>query len=185
MNSTAKRVLIGTSALVLSAAIVSPVVLILYVLTPPIRSFTRMHENLPAVSIENGDTIYCRMRYCDFRFPLPAKASIVRSDPVTGGADTINGAIYVVGPDGRPISVRSYAEFLEKNHWNVTMASGVGCPAVTNDCPDTPFVSSKGVIHYPLFDQVFAGQAEQEGGGIIIETGDIMTRIRFSYFGDY
>ena len=65
------------------------------------------------------------------------------------------------------------------------MASGVGCPAVTNDCPDTPFVSSKGVIHYPLFDQVFAGQAEQEGGGIIIETGDIMTRIRFSYFGDY
>ena len=116
MNSTAKRVLIGTSALVLSAAIVSPVVLILYVLTPPIRSFTRMHENLPAVSIENGDTIYCRMRYCDFRFPLPAKARIVRSDPVTGGADTINGAIYVVGPDGRPISVRSYAEFLEKNH---------------------------------------------------------------------
>jgi len=83
------------------------------------------------------------------------------------------------------MSVRSYAEFLQKNHWNVTVGSGVGCPAVTNNCPDVPFVSSSGVIHYPLFDQVFAGQAEQEGGSIIIETGDSMTKIRFSYFGDY
>jgi hypothetical protein len=65
------------------------------------------------------------------------------------------------------------------------MGSGVGCPAVTNNCPDEPFVSSGGVIHYPLFDQVFAGQPEQDGGGIIIETEDSMTKIRFSYFGDY
>jgi hypothetical protein len=32
---------------------------------------------------------------------------------------------------------------------------------------------------------VFAGQPEQDGGGIIIETEDSMTKIRFSYFGDY
>lgn len=184
MNPIAKRVLIGIAGLVCLAA-VAFAALIVYVVMPPIRSFSRMHEKLPAVSIENGDTVYCRMRYCDFRFPLPDKAHVVRTDPVTGSADTINGTIYVVGPDGRPMSVRSYAEFLQKNHWNVTVGSGVGCPAVTNNCPDVPFVSSSGVIHYPLFDQVFAGQAEQEGGSIIIETGDSMTKIRFSYFGDY
>jgi hypothetical protein len=30
-----------------------------------------------------------------------------------------------------------------------------------------------------------AGSADQEGGGIVVETEDSMTKIRFSYFGDY
>lgn len=152
---------------------------------PILRSLLRAHEKLPAVFVENGGTVYCRMQYCDFRFPLPSNVHILRTNIESGGFDTINGAIYVVGTNGIPVNPRAYAEFLQKKNWNVTVGSGAGCESVTNNCPDVPFVSSSGVTHYPLFDQIFAGSADQEGGSIIVETEDSMTKIRFSYFGDY
>jgi len=179
-----KRIFIGVAVLACLAPIAF-VALIVFMTMPPLRSFSRAHEKLPAVAVETAGTVYCRMGYCDFRFPLPGNVRIVRTNLDGGGFDTINGAIYVVGPDGGPVNVRSYAEFLQKNHWNVTVGSGDGCPDVTNSCPDVPFVSSGGVIHYPLFDQMFAGSADQVGGGIIVETESRMTKIRFSYFGDY
>lgn len=180
----AKRVLIGIAGLICLAAIAF-VILVVYVLMPPIRSFSRMHEKLPAVSIENGDTVYCRMRYCDFRFPLPDKAHIVRIGSVTGGADTINGAIYLVGPDGGPIKMRAYAELLQRKHFDAAPCDGSGCSDVTNNMADVPFVSNGKVIHYPLFDDFWASSSNQVGGSIEVVRLDGMTKIRFGYFGDY
>lgn len=184
MKPILKRVLIGVGVLV-CLAVLAFVALAVYVMSPPLRSYSRAKEKLPAVIIETGNTVYCRMQYCDFRFPLPDNAHIVRTNLDSGGFDTINGAIYVVGADGKPISARSYAEFLQKKHWNVTVGSGFGCPDVTNNMLDVPFVSSGGTIHYPLFDQVFAGSTDQAGGSLIVEAEDHMTKIRFSFFGDY
>jgi hypothetical protein len=179
-----KRILIGVVGLA-CLAVFAFVALIVFVMMPPLRSFSLTHEKLPAVYVETGGTVYCRMRYCDFRFPLPSNVHIVWTNLDGGGFDTINGAIYVVGTNGGPVNLRDYAEFLQKKHWNVSVGSGAGCEDVTNNVPDVPFVSSSGVIHYPLFEQMGAGSADQEGGGIVVETEDSMTKIRFSYFGDY
>ncbi|MGA2788703.1 MAG: hypothetical protein ABSF60_14375, partial [Verrucomicrobiota bacterium] len=73
MRPTIKRALIGMVGLA-CLAIIAFVALFVYMLMPPLRSFSRMHENLPTVSVEIGNTVYCRMRYCDFRFPLPKGA---------------------------------------------------------------------------------------------------------------
>lgn len=184
MNPIAKRVLIGMAGLV-SLAAIAFVGLIIHMMMPPIHSFSRMHENLPAVTIENGHTVYCRMRYCDFRFPLPDKARVVKIDPVTGGADTINGAIYLVGSDGEPIKLRTYAELLQREHFDASPCDGSGCSDVTNHMSDVPFVSGGKVIHYPLFDDFGASSHNPEGGWITVGTEDHLTKIRFSYFGDY
>jgi hypothetical protein len=184
MNPIVKRVVVGIAGLA-CLAVLAFVGLIVYVMMPPFRSYSRMHEKLPSVSIENGDTVYCRMRYCDFRFPLPDKAHIVNIDPVTGGADTINGAIYLIGPDGGPVKMRAYAELLQKKHFDAAPCDGSGCPDVTNHMADVPFVSDGKVIHYPLFDDFWAGSSNQVGGSIEVVRLDGMTKIRFGYFGDY
>jgi hypothetical protein len=171
MNLIAKRVLIGIARLFCLAAIAF-VGLIAYVMTPPIRSFSRMHEKLPSVSVESGDTVYCRMRYCDFRLPLPDRAHIVRIDPVTGRDDTVNGAVWPVGPDGGPIEMRAYAELLQRKHFQVSPADGSGCPDVTNNMPDVPFVDAGTVIHYPLFDDFGASSSKPEGGRLRQESKD-------------
>jgi len=129
-----------------------------YAMMPPLRSFSRMHEALPTVSVEAGDTVYCRMRYCDFRFPLPDKVRIVRTDPVSGGFDTINGTIYLVGSDGGPVPMRAYAELLQRKHFDVSVADGTGCECCTN-VPDVPFVSTGRVIHYPISQILRLAQA--------------------------
>jgi hypothetical protein len=108
----------------------------------------------------------------------------VRSDPVTGGADTIDGAVYVVGPDGGPVEMRAYAELLQKKHFDVGPADGSGC-ASSMSVPDVPFVSAGRVIHYPVFSDFSAGSSAQVGGWIEATVTDQVTRIRFSYFGDY
>jgi hypothetical protein len=154
-----------------------------YFVVVRIRGTFRAHENLPSVTVVSGRTVYCRMQYCDFRFPLPEGARVVRADPVTGGPDTIDGAIYVVGPDGGPVKMRAYAEFLEKNHFDATPTDGTGCESCTN-VPDVPFISGGKVIHYPIFNEFGAGSSSQDGGGIQVEAQDRVTKIRFSYFGD-
>src|SRR5258706_9592567 len=117
MRPVIKRILIGVAGLVCVTAF-GVVAWIVYMLMPPFRSFSRMHEKLPSVSIESGKTVYCRMQYCDFRFPLPDKARVMRTGPVTGGFDTIEGTIYVVDSDGTPLSLRGYAELLQKNRFH-------------------------------------------------------------------
>jgi hypothetical protein len=156
-----------------------------YGLKCDLRGLLRRHEKLPAVVIENGDVVYCRMYMCDFRFPLPDKVRIVRIAPVTGGGDTIDGAIYVVVVGGGSINMRKYAELLQGKHFDASPTDGSGCPDVTNNIADVPFVSAGRVIHYPLFDDFFASSADQEGGIIEVNTENRMTKIRFSYFGDY
>jgi hypothetical protein len=156
-----------------------------YGLKCDLRALQRRHEKLPVTVIENGDIIYCRMNMCDFRFPLPDRVRIVRIDPVTGGGDTIDGTVNVVGAGGGPINMRSYAELLQSKHFDVSPTDGSGCPDVTNKITDVPFVSAGRVIHYPLFDDFFASSADQEGGTIEVSTENRITKIHFSYFGDY
>ncbi len=184
MKPMFKRALIGFASLVClaAAALAGFVFYGFYKMKPP---FNRVDEKLPTITVENGDTIYCRMRYCDFRFPLPDAAKIVRTGPVTGGADTIDGAIYLVGSNGGPVKMRAYAELLQKKHFDAAPADGSGCPDVTRNMPDVPFVCAGKVIHYPLFDDFGASSRDQEGGRIDVSTKDRMTKIRFSYFGDY
>jgi hypothetical protein len=49
-------------------------------------------KNLPKIIIENGNTIYCRMKADDFRFPLPP-GSWATNPIVTGGFDTVDGSV--------------------------------------------------------------------------------------------
>lgn len=149
-----------------------------------VRQIERRGEKLPAVSVE-GDMVYCRMYACDFHFPLPDNVRVVRTNIDEGGFDTINGAIYVVGPDGGPVDMRTYAERLQKKRYSAAPCDGSGCPDVTNSRPDVPFISGTNVIHYPLFDDFWASSPDEEGGSIEVKTENNTTKIRFSYFGDY
>lgn len=58
----------------------------------------RGEKDLPRLVIERGDTVYCRMKGDDFRFPLPA-GSRATNLMVTGGFDTADGS---VAPRMRP-----------------------------------------------------------------------------------
>ena len=165
--------------------VVAFVGMVVYDMMPPFRSFARAGEKLPSISVENGDTLYCRMRYCDFRFPLPDKTHIVRTNPITGGADTINGDIYVIDPDGGPVDMRAYAELLQRKGFDVAPCDGSGCSEVTNNRVDVPFVSGTNVIHYPLFNDFWASSPQQEGSSLEISSDAHMAKIRFGYFGDY
>lgn len=54
----------------------------------------RLHETgLPNIRIENGTTVYCRMKADDFRFPLPGGSVATNSKIIIGGYDTIEGTI--------------------------------------------------------------------------------------------
>lgn len=178
-----KRALLGVAAMA-CLFVLAFVALIVFVMMPPLKSFSRIHEKLPALFVENGNTVYCRMKACDFRFPLPDDVSIIGTNITDGGFDTIHGAIYIVGTNGGPVNLREYADFLQKKYWHVSVGSGAGCPEVTNNRQDLPFVSSGGTIHYPMFEQMGASTASQEGGSIMAETTNGMTEIQFSYFGD-
>ena len=81
-----------------------------------VRQLSRRHEKLPAVSIENGDTVYCRMRACDFRFPLPRGSQFIKTELVERGFDTINGFIYVKMTNGTAVNLAAYEAQLNKYH---------------------------------------------------------------------
>jgi len=49
-------------------------------------------NNLPTVVVENGSTLYFRMKADDFRFPLPP-GTCASNAVVTGGIDTIDGSV--------------------------------------------------------------------------------------------
>jgi hypothetical protein len=180
MKPMLKHILMGMAGLI-CLAIIALIVCGFYDMKPP---FDRVNEKLPNITIENGSIIYCRMRYCDFRFPLPENVRIVRTNIESGGYDTINGSVYVIGTNDGPANLREYAEYLQRMHWNVRVVSGVGCNSCTN-VPDVPFVSSGQVIHYPLFDEIYGSSKNQDGGTFTVNTEDHMTKIHFAYFGDY
>jgi len=184
MRPLQKRLFIGFASLAALPAILYAG-LIVYWITPPLRSFSRIHEKLPAVFVEVGNTVYCRMWYCDFRFPLPDNALVVLTNIDSGGPDTINGSVFIMTTNGSPVNLRRYAEFLQQKKWEVNVASGFGCPEVMNNRPDEPFVSPGRVTHYPLFEGFGASLSEEARGGIQVETTNGVTQIHFSYFGDY
>ena len=81
---------------------------------------TASHENLPSVVVESGRTICCRMELCDFRFPLPHGVHVAQTDSVSGGADTIKGAIYVTNADGGTVDLRAYARLIHRDGFRVS-----------------------------------------------------------------
>jgi hypothetical protein len=100
----------------------------------------RPHENLPAVVVESGRTLCCRMSYCDFRFPLPPGTRVASIDPVTGGSDTIKGVIYLTNADGRTVDLRAYTRAMRRDGFSVGGDADVG---LTASSPDGGFVAAQ------------------------------------------
>ena len=123
----------------------------------------RTNENLPRVTIENSNTVYCRMRECDFRFPLPAGARVQSMNPPTGGFDTIRGTIYVTTARGGPIDVGDYATMLRRHDFKV----------------DPGFASEVKMGYLASLSA-----STEDGGFVGTEVVSNSTRIVFSYFGD-
>lgn len=82
--------------------------LVIAIVAVPLRSYVRSRS--PAVS-EKAGMVLCRMKYCDFRFPLPPGAHIVSVGPLTIGPDTIHGSIVHSSATGNI----SYAEVLRQH----------------------------------------------------------------------
>lgn len=148
-----------------------------YFVVVGVRAAMRAHESLPSVSVESGRTVYCRMRYCDFRFPLPDGAHVVRTDSVNGGFDTIKGAIYVTAPDGSPVDLEAYAELLRKHHFNVQ-------PGFTSEA-DPPWVGTPAKRNHPEGYTIPFAASTADGGWVAVDIIDHTNKIAFSYFGDY
>ena len=70
--------------------VISVAVFVVALGSVPLHSYWR--SRLPVVSEDRG-VVVCRMKYCDFRFPLPAGSHIVSIGPLTVGPDTISGSI--------------------------------------------------------------------------------------------
>ena len=73
----------------LSVAVIGSV-FIVALIGVSVHSYWR--SRLPAVSEQDG-IVLCRMRYCDFRFPLPPGAHIVSVSSLSVGSDTVRGTI--------------------------------------------------------------------------------------------
>lgn len=116
----------------------------------------RSKETLPSVSVESGRTVCCRMSYCDFRFPLPPGTRVASIDPVTGGADTIKGVIYLTNVDGGTVDLQTYARAMRMDGFSVGGDANVGLSASS---PDGGYVGA------------------QNSGGFCT--------LSFSFFGDY
>jgi hypothetical protein len=142
-----------------------------------VKGFERKSEKLPTMSVEGGKTVYCRMRVCDFRFPLPKGAQIQRADPVSGGFDTIKGAIYVTGPGGGRVDLSAYAELLRKAHFNVQ-------PGFTSEA-DPPWVGTAAITNHPDGYTIPWAASGGDGGWVAVDIISNVTKIGFSYFGDY
>jgi hypothetical protein len=66
---------------------------------------------LPKIRVESGDTIYCRMKADDFRFPLPPGSRAV-NPIVTGGFDTIDGTVEARFDETNRVTADQYRTFL-------------------------------------------------------------------------
>lgn len=88
---------------------------------------------LPTVSVESGHTVCCQMEFCDFRFPLPKGAGLSAVDPVSGGFDTIKGAIYVTNANGSQVDLEAYAKRIWESGFRV---HGSSARMFNADAPD-------------------------------------------------
>jgi hypothetical protein len=185
MKPIVKRIFIGVAGLA-CFAVIAFVALIGYVMLgmPTLTSLSRTGEKLPAIFVEDGNTVYCRMRYCDFRFPLPNGGQIVWTNIESGGFDTIKGTVYVIETNRTPINLRVYAELLEKKHFDLSITDLTGCDCCTN-IHVAPFVSNGKLIKIPDFSSIGASSRDPLGGWITADLVDTnAVKIRFSYFGD-
>jgi len=164
------------TALIVVLCYVGETFLHLFVLGP-LRGAFRSHENLPTIIIESGRTVYCRMRYCDYRFPLPDGAHLVATDPVSGGFDTIQGAIYVADSAGQPLDFQAYAKLLQRHHFNVQ-------PGFTSEA-DPPWSSPSVKRNHPEGYTIPFAASTRDGGWVAVDTIGGTNKIAFSYFGDY
>jgi len=148
-----------------------------YLVVVRVRGAARSHESLPSVSVESGRLVYCRMQYCDFRFPLPDGAQVVQTDSVSGGFDTIKGAIFVTARNGGPVDLQAYAGLLRKHHFNVQ-------PGFTSEA-DPPWVGAPAKRNHPEGYTIPFAASTKDGGWVAVDVIDRTTKIAFSYFGDY
>jgi hypothetical protein len=100
----------------------------------------RSKENLPSVAVEAGNKLCCRMLYCDYRFPLPPGTRLASTEPVTGGFDTIKGALYVTNTDGGEVDLRAYARSMRRDGFKVEGDTS----AFRASSPDGGFVTVEG-----------------------------------------
>src|SRR5438270_7340866 len=89
-----------------------------------IRSFSRRHESLPTAMIESDGTVYCRMPMRDFRFPLPRGALLESVFVAHGGADFIDGSVFIHAGEGTSLDMRTYAELLERSGFHIEREPG-------------------------------------------------------------
>jgi hypothetical protein len=71
-------------------------------------------DNLPRIEIENGRTVYCRMKADDFRFPLPEGATGIDPQLSSGGFDTVKGSVRVRFTKQPGMSAERYQEWLRQ-----------------------------------------------------------------------
>ncbi len=121
----------------------------------PIHDAT--HMSLPSVAVESGQVLCCRMLVCDFRFPLPKRAGILTIDSVTGGGDTIKGAISVTNADGSTVDLLAYSRLVHRAGFRVSFV--------------------------PAYGDYFS--ASSPDGGLLQVSGGQPTKIAFSFFGDF
>ena len=70
--------------------------------------------NLPKITVEHGNTIYCRMKADDFHFPLPP-LSRATNLVVSGGFDTVNGSVEALFESTNRITAFEYERLLAGN----------------------------------------------------------------------
>jgi hypothetical protein len=125
---------------------------------PPMCSFARANEDLPKLILQANGTAYCRMQYCDFRFPLPSGSEVEIIGKVSGGFDTINGKLALSTPEKQPLDMQTYASLLENQSFKVD--------------------------HWPN-GAIQALSTDQLGGRLVVKPTQDGAIVEFSYFGDY
>jgi hypothetical protein len=76
----------------------------------------RIHEvGLPKVCVENGTTVYCRMKAEDLRFPLPSGSVGTNGKIINGGFDTVEGTIEARFSSTNHITEAGYQRLLTGN----------------------------------------------------------------------
>ncbi len=169
-------IVVPTAILILGVFHIGEPFLHFFVLGPA-RAASRSREALPAVSVESARTVYCRMEYCDFRFPLPDDARVARIETVSGGFDTIKGALYVTNADGGPVDLQAYAKLLRRHHFDVQ-------PGFSSEA-DPPWVGPPAKRNHPDGYTIPFAAGTADGGWVAVDVIDHTTKIGFSYFGDY
>ena len=72
----------------------------------------RIHEgNLPRITIESGNTAYCRMKADDFRFSLP-RGSHAEHPVISGGFDAVDGSVEARFEGTNLVTASEYESFL-------------------------------------------------------------------------